>query len=129
MTTTSKTRRVRKPPKLEVDEFGMSPANWVRLRAKTDADIIEDCRNDPEAMPRDRRSTSPTARRVARAKRIRWQLGMSQSQFSEAFSIPLGTLRDWEQHRAEPDRAALAYLEVIAAKPDIVRAYAVDAGA
>jgi putative transcriptional regulator len=28
--------------------------------------------------------------------------------------IPLGTLRDWEQERAEPDATARAYLRAIA---------------
>jgi len=34
---------------------------------------------------------------------------------------PLGTLRDWEQGRVEPDQAARAYLTVIAREPDTVR--------
>ena len=46
---------------------------------------------------------------------------MSQAEFSKTFRIPLGTLRDWEQHRRDPDRAARAYLEVIAREPDAVR--------
>ncbi len=33
----------------------------------------------------------------------------------------VGTLRDWEQGAAEPDRAAKAYLTVIAREPEIVR--------
>jgi hypothetical protein len=34
------------------------------------------------------------------------------------YHIPLGTLRDWEQRRAEPDKTALAYLRVIGAEPE-----------
>jgi hypothetical protein len=34
--------------------------------------------------------------------------------------ISLGTLRDWERGRAEPDQAAHAYLKVIAREPDLV---------
>jgi putative transcriptional regulator len=60
------------------------------------------------------------ARRVSLAKRIRWRLRMSQSDFAEAFHIPVGTLRDWEQHRREPDQAARAYLEVITRNPKAV---------
>jgi putative transcriptional regulator len=55
------------------------------------------------------------------AKRIRWGLRMSQVEFAKTFHIPLGTLRDWEQHRRDPDQAAQAYLEVIAREPDTVR--------
>jgi Domain of unknown function (DUF5615) len=40
---------------------------------------------------------------------------------SRVFGIPIGTLRDWEQHRAEPDQAARSYLAVIAADPGAVR--------
>ena len=46
---------------------------------------------------------------------------MSQIEFAKTFHIPLGTVRDWEQHRRDPDRAAQAYLEVIAREPDAVR--------
>jgi hypothetical protein len=42
---------------------------------------------------------------VSLAKRIRWKLGLSQTEFAEVFRIPAGTLRDWEQHRREPDQA------------------------
>jgi transcriptional regulator with XRE-family HTH domain len=52
-------------------------------------------------------------KRVTQVKRIRWQLGLSQEDFAERFEIPIGTLRDWEQGRSQPDRAASAYLKVI----------------
>ena len=60
-------------------------------------------------------------RTVALARRVRHTLGLSQSAFSNAFGIPLGTLRDWEQHRAKPDQTARAYLPIIAADPAAVR--------
>jgi hypothetical protein len=34
--------------------------------------------------------------------------------------IPLGTLRDWEQGRAQPDRPTQAYLKIIACEPERV---------
>jgi hypothetical protein len=37
------------------------------------------------------------------------------------YCIPLGTLRDWEQGRSEPDRALSAYLRAIAAMPEAVQ--------
>lgn len=52
-------------------------------------------------------------KRVAPIKRIRWQLGLSQEEFASRFEIPIGTLRDWEQGRSQPDRPARAYLKVI----------------
>ena len=46
---------------------------------------------------------------------------LSQEDFAGDFHIPIGTLRDWEQGRKEPDAAARAYLRVIASEPDTVR--------
>ncbi len=40
--------------------------------------------------------------------------GGKATEFAERFRIPIGTLRDWEQRRSEPDQAAQAYLKVIA---------------
>jgi putative transcriptional regulator len=51
---------------------------------------------------------------------IRRALGLSQERFAARFHIPLGTLRDWEQKRKEPDAAARAYLVVIARNPEAV---------
>jgi putative transcriptional regulator len=56
-------------------------------------------------------------KRVPRAKSIRRALMLTQEEFSARYHIPIGTLRDWEQGRTEPDAPALAYLKVIAADP------------
>ena len=52
---------------------------------------------------------------------MRRALGLSQEEFAGQFQIPIGTLRDWEQGRVEPDQAARAYLKVIARNPTAVR--------
>lgn len=57
-------------------------------------------------------------RPVALVKAVRWGLGLSQEDFSKRYKIPLGTLRDWEQRRANPDQAAVAYLRAIAGEPE-----------
>jgi putative transcriptional regulator len=59
--------------------------------------------------------------RVPQVRVIRRALRLSQEEFASAFYIPLGTLRDWEQGRKEPDAAARAYLRVIAREPETVR--------
>jgi putative transcriptional regulator len=59
-------------------------------------------------------------RRRSPAKIVRWNLGLSQQEFADLYQIPVGTLRDWEQHRTEPDATAKAYLKVIAADPELV---------
>ena len=60
-------------------------------------------------------------KRTPRAKVIRGALGLSQEDFAARYHIPIGTLRDWEQGRVEPDQAARAYLTVIARAPEAVR--------
>jgi putative transcriptional regulator len=59
-------------------------------------------------------------RRVPRVKTLRRGLGLTQEEFAARYQIPLGTLRDWEQGRTEPDQAARAYLNVIAHDPETV---------
>jgi putative transcriptional regulator len=59
-------------------------------------------------------------RRTPLAKIIRRALALTQEEFAMRYHIPLGTLRDWEQGRAEPDQATRAYLKVIAREPDRV---------
>lgn len=75
---------------------------------------------DPDAQP-----LSPTdlkrMKRTPQAKIIRRALGMTQEEFAAKYHIPLGTLRDWEQGRAVPDRPTQAYLTVIARRPEQVQ--------
>ena len=59
-------------------------------------------------------------RRTPQAKIIRRALELTQEEFAARYHIPLGTLRDWEQGRAEPDQPTRAYLTVIARDPDHV---------
>ena len=51
---------------------------------------------------------------------MRKRLGLSQAEFAARYHVPIGTLRDWEQNRKQPDAPALAYLQVIAREPDMV---------
>jgi putative transcriptional regulator len=59
-------------------------------------------------------------RRTPRAKIIRRALDLTQEEFAARYHIPLGTLRDWEQGRAEPDQPTRAYLTLIARDPEHV---------
>jgi putative transcriptional regulator len=59
-------------------------------------------------------------RRVPFVATMRRTLRLTQEEFALRFAIPLGTLRDWEQGRTEPDATAKAYLKVIAAEPEAV---------
>jgi putative transcriptional regulator len=81
---------------------------------------------DPDAMPLSD-ADMDRMRRTPRARIVRRALGLSQEAFADRYRIPVGTLRDWEQGRCEPDQAARAYLTVIARAPDMVRE-ALEAG-
>ncbi len=59
-------------------------------------------------------------KRTPQTKIIRRALELTQEEFSSRYRIPLGTLRDWEQGRTEPDQPARAYLMVIARDPEHV---------
>src|SRR5215472_8725794 len=59
-------------------------------------------------------------KRTPQAKIIRRALELTQEEFAARYHIPLGTLRDWEQGRAEPDQPTQAYLTLIARDPDRV---------
>jgi putative transcriptional regulator len=59
-------------------------------------------------------------KRTPQAKIIRRALDLTQEEFALRYHIPLGTLRDWEQGRAEPDQPTRAYLTLIARDPDHV---------
>ena len=53
-------------------------------------------------------------------KAIRERLGLSQDAFAERFGLSPAAIRDWEQHRRQPDPAARVLLLVIAHDPDAV---------
>jgi len=90
--------------------------DWSRFDAMSDAERHAAALADPDAQPL-------TPERLAHMKRtpevkiIRRALRLSQEEFAARFHIPLGTLRDWEQGRKEPDAAARAYLVVIGRNP------------
>ncbi len=75
---------------------------------------------DPDARPFTAEELAKV-RRVPRAKTLRRALGLTQEEFAGRYHIPIGTLRDWEQGRSEPDQPARAYLAVIAHDPEGVR--------
>lgn len=59
--------------------------------------------------------------RLVDIKAVRARLGQTQGQFSKDFKLPVGTLRDWEQHRREPDTGSKVYLSMIDADPEAVK--------
>jgi len=94
--------------------------DWSKADALTDEEIHAAALADPDAQPLTPERLAKM-RRVPRTKSLRRALGLSQEEFAAHYHIPVGTLRDWEQGRFEPDAAARAYLTVIAREPDMVR--------
>ncbi|HME00532.1 MAG TPA: helix-turn-helix domain-containing protein [Terriglobia bacterium] len=86
----------------------------------TDEEVTAAAMADPDARPMTPEQLR-TARRVPRTKTLRRALGLTQEEFAVRYHIPLGTLRDWEQGRCEPDQPARAYLTVIAHDPEGVK--------
>jgi putative transcriptional regulator len=81
--------------------------------------IEKAARADPDAQP----LTEADFNRmqvIPRVKIIRRALNLTQEEFAEKYHIPLGTLRDWEQGRSEPDQPTRAYLTLIARDPENV---------
>ncbi len=91
--------------------------NWARLRAMTDEEVTGAALSDPDARPMTSEQLH-SARRVPRTKTLRRALHLTQEEFATRYRIPIGTLRDWEQGRCEPDQPAQAYLTVIAHDPE-----------
>jgi putative transcriptional regulator len=87
----------------------------------TEEEINAAALTDPDNPPRTP-EREKHLKRVPRVKVMRRALRLTQEEFAVRFRIPLGTLRDWEQGKTEPDQAARAYLRVIARIPEAVAA-------
>ena len=94
--------------------------DWSRVDAMTDEERHAAAMADPDARPMTEEEWA-RARPVPRVSIIRRAFRLSQEEFAAQFHIPIGTLRDWEQGRKEPDAAAKAYLRGIASEPETVR--------
>jgi putative transcriptional regulator len=86
------------------------------MEATTDAEIerqiVEDGA-DLAAEPTGFVRTYPVAA-------VRKQLGLTQEAFAAALSIPVATIRNWEQGRTRPDPAAQSLLRAVARDPEAV---------
>jgi len=100
----------------EMAQQALQRADWKAVDAQTDEDIARNVADDPDVAPI--LTEAETAAAIARSMRKR--LGISQAEFSARYHVPIGTLRDWEQNRKQPDAPALAYLRVIAREPKVV---------
>jgi putative transcriptional regulator len=51
---------------------------------------------------------------------VRRRLKKSQRAFSRLLGVPVGTIRDWEQGRKQPDSAAITLMKVARHHPEIL---------
>ena len=116
MSKTTTTARIRPDGTVVeiLDDGTERPFPKTPMRPMTEAEIAAAAAADPDARPMTPEEMA-NARRVPRVRTLRRALGLTQEEFAARYHIPLGTLRDWEQGRAEPDQTARAYLKVIAA--------------
>ncbi len=96
-----------------------SPADWDP--PMTDEEVHIAALSDPDNQPTTPEQSARFRRRND-IRQLRFDLGLTQTAFAERYKIPLGTLRDWEQGRVEPDQTARAYLAVIRKSPKVVEA-------
>ena len=54
-------------------------------------------------------------------KALRKRIKMTQAMFAKTYCLPLGTVKDWEQGRRQPDAPARALLAVIEKNPEAVK--------
>jgi putative transcriptional regulator len=105
-------------PPIETD------TDWDAVNALTNDEIHAAALADPDAQPiplgTDEELAKIGLHRQVNVKKLRERLGLTQEAFAATFRIPVGTLRDWEQRRKNPDAPARAYLIVIARNPDAV---------
>ena len=124
--TITKARRLKDGTLVEVLADGITrplppdETDWGALRTMTDEEVHAAALSDPDAQPLTE-DDFKRMKRTPQVKVMRRALRLSQEEFATRYHIPIGTLRDWEQGRSEPDQAARAYLTVIAREPDVVR--------
>jgi putative transcriptional regulator len=99
----------RKPPKTD----------WRRFDAMSELQRQRAAESDPDCPPATKAQLA-RARRVPSVRAVREKLKLTQRQFAARFHLPLGTVRDWEQGKHHPDRAAQVLLTVIAKNPNAV---------
>lgn len=98
--------------------------NWAYLHSMTDEEAEANALADPDNPPLTAEELE-RMRPVPNSGAIRKRLHLTQEQFAESFHLPLGTVRDWELGRRQPDSAAKVLLRVIEKDPDaVIRALA-----
>jgi len=106
------------------DPLPATDTDWDAIDALTDEELTAAALADPDSQPippgTDEELAKLGLHRQVNVKKLRESLGLTQEEFAATYRIPVGTLRDWEQCRKNPDAPARAYLMVIAKNPQAV---------
>jgi len=103
----------------------LAAIDWTRVDAMTDQDIADQIAANPDAAP-DLADAPPEAVRPVHpaagvnVRGIRAKTGLTQAAFAARYGFAVGTLRDWEQGRKQPEPATRTLLLVIERDPDLV---------
>lgn len=98
----------------EMAAQAMAETDWAAIDAMTDEDIDAQIAADPDVAP----ILTDEQWQAARVQTIRRRLNLTQAAFAKNLRIPLGTVRDWEQARRQPDAPARALLRVLEREPE-----------
>jgi len=88
----------------------------------TEAQIVAAAKSDPDNPPLTDKELKQFKRAVPPpdAKAIRKATGLSQTAFAWRYGFDVSAVRDWEQGRRMPDRAARVLLAIIKYEPKAV---------
>jgi putative transcriptional regulator len=106
-------------------DLDLTKIDWAKVDATADEDIARQIAGDPDTAPFFTETEILSARRVAPnetddVRKIRRQLGLSQSAFAKRFGFALDTVRQYEAGRRVPAGPIRTLLRVIAREPDAV---------
>jgi|APHig6443717817_1056837.scaffolds.fasta_scaffold04074_2 putative transcriptional regulator len=107
------------------EQAAIAATDWDAIDAMSDDDIAQQIADNPDAAP-DLSDAPASAIRVVHpqggvnVRGIRAKLGMTQDDFARRFGFPVGSLRDWEQGRCQPEASTRTLLLVIEQSPDLV---------
>lgn len=102
-------------------------ANGAPLRPRIDLALLDgsaafapDADSPKLTMRQLKEMAMPVAPQPVDVAAVRKRLGVSQPVFARMFGLSVGTIRDWEQGRCQPDGPARVLLHVIEREPQAV---------
>lgn len=96
---------------------------WDEIMSETGESILRGAKDALAYARGDKRRGRATTVFVPErvdAKATRKRLGLTQTAFAARFGVSVGTLRDWEQNRRQPEGPARVLLAVIDREPEAV---------